>query len=55
MKIAVLGAGAMGSLFAAKLSACHDVLILDLNAASIDAIKAEGIHVMEQDGSVLKG
>ena len=55
MKIAVLGAGAMGSLFAAKLSACHDVLILDLNAARIDAIKAEGIHVMEQDGSVLKG
>ena len=55
MKIAVLGAGAMGSLFAAKLSACHDVLILDLNAARIESVKAEGIRVMEQDGSVLTG
>lgn len=55
MRIAVLGAGAMGSLFAAKLSACHDVLILDLNAARIESVKAEGLHVMEQDGSVLTG
>lgn len=55
MRIAVLGAGAMGSLFAAKLSACHDVLILDLNAARIESVKAEGLRVMEQDGSVLTG
>ena len=55
MKIAVLGAGAMGSLFAAKLSACHDVLILDLSVPRIEGIKAEGIRVIEQDGSVLTG
>ena len=55
MKIAVLGAGAMGSLFAAKLSACHDVLVLDLSVPRIDTVKAEGIKVMEQDGSVLVG
>ena len=55
MKIAVLGAGAMGSLFAAKLCACHDVLILDLSVPRIEGIKAEGIRVMEQDGSVLTG
>lgn len=55
MKIAVLGAGAMGSLFAAKLSACHDVLILDLNAARIASVKADGLRVMEQDGSVTTG
>ena len=55
MKIAVLGAGAMGSLFAAKLSACHDVTVIDLNAARIEAVNAEGIRVMEQDGSVLTG
>ena len=55
MKIAVLGAGAMGSLFAAKLSACHDVLVLDLSVPRIETVKAEGIRVMEQDGSVLTG
>jgi len=55
MKIAVLGAGAMGSLFAAKLSARHDVTVIDLNAARIEAVNAEGIRVMEQDGSVLTG
>ena len=55
MKIAVLGAGAMGSLFAAKLSACHDVLVLDLSVPRIETVKVEGIRVMEQDGSVLTG
>ena len=55
MKITVLGAGAMGSLFAAKLSVCHDVAVVDLNAARIDMVNQDGISLMEQDGTVFTG
>ena len=55
MKITVLGAGAMGSLFAAKLSVCHDVTVIDLNAARIDTVNQVGLQLLEQDGSVFTG
>lgn len=52
MKIAVLGAGAMGMLYAAMLAPCHDVAVVDRNAGKVEAIAARGIAVEEQDGSV---
>ena len=51
MKIAVLGAGAMGGLYSAYLSRGNDVTVVDLNAALIDKINAEGLEVQEPDGS----
>lgn len=51
MKIAVLGAGAMGRLFAAKLSAANDVLLLVRSQEKAEAVRKVGITVHEQDGS----
>jgi 2-dehydropantoate 2-reductase len=46
MRIGVIGAGAMGSVFgAALLRAGHDVTLLDRNAAHVDAIAREGLLV----------
>ncbi len=39
LRIAMLGAGAMGSLFGGLLAECgHDVTLVDVNAAHVDAI-----------------
>ena len=51
MKIAVLGAGAMGGLYSAYLSRSHDVTVVDVYAALVDKINAEGLEVREPDGS----
>ena len=51
MKIAVLGAGAMGGLYSSYLSRCNDVTVVDRNAALIDKISTEGLEVQEPDGS----
>lgn len=51
MKIAVLGAGAMGGLFSAYLSRHHEVTVIDVNAALVDKVNAEGLEVREPDGS----
>ena len=51
MKIAVLGAGAMGGLFGAYLSRNNDVTVVDINTAVVDKINAEGLEVREPDGS----
>ncbi|NIZ12279.1 ketopantoate reductase family protein [Phaeobacter sp. HF9A] len=46
MKIAILGAGALGSVIGAELhTAGHDVVLLDLNEAHLSAIRAEGLRV----------
>lgn len=46
MKIAVLGAGAMGQLFGAHLvSSGHDVVMIDVSPETCQAINANGIHV----------
>ena len=52
MRIAVLGAGAMGRLFAAKLAAANDVLLLVRSQEKAEAVRAGGITVHEQDGGV---
>lgn len=51
MKIAVLGSGAMGGLFSAYLSRHHEVTVIDVNAALVDKVNAEGLEVREPDGS----
>lgn len=52
MKITVLGAGAMGSLFSGYLSRKNEVTVLDVNPVVINAINAEGVKIKEKDGSV---
>ena len=51
MRIAVLGAGAMGGLYGAYLSRENDVTMVDINAAVVDKINAEGFEIREPDGS----
>ena len=52
MRIAVIGAGAMGALFGGYLSRKHDVLLVDVNKAQVDTIRAKGLTIHEADGSV---
>ena len=51
MKIVVLGAGAMGSLFGGYLSSHNDVWLVDVSKTTVDAINANGVKVKEKDGS----
>ena len=46
MRIAVVGAGAMGSVYAGLLAAAgHDVSAVDVDAAHVEAIRERGLHV----------
>ena len=45
MNVIVLGAGAIGSLYAAKLAACHDVTVIG-RQAHVDAINHDGLRVV---------
>jgi 2-dehydropantoate 2-reductase len=46
MKIAILGAGALGSVIGAELhTAGHEAVLLDLNEAHLTAINADGLRV----------
>jgi len=46
MKVAVIGCGAMGSIYAAKLAAAgHDVLAIDRHQASVEQIARHGLRV----------
>ena len=51
MKIVVIGAGAMGCLYGAYLSEKHEVVMLDSYQPQVDAINANGITIVEPDGS----
>lgn len=51
MKIAVLGAGAMGGLFSAYLSKHNEVTVIDVNAPLVEKINADGLRLTEPDGS----
>ena len=51
MKIAVLGAGAMGMLFGGYLSKAADVTLIDVDKARVTDICDKGILVAEKDGS----
>lgn len=50
MKIAILGAGAMGSLFGGYLSQQNQVWLIDIDRSKIDTIRAEGVTIREPDG-----
>lgn len=52
MDITILGAGAMGSLYAAVLSKTNNVLLVDSYAPVVEAINKNGITVKEPDGRV---
>lgn len=50
MKIAVLGAGAMGSLYGSKLSACNEVWLVDVWKDHVDTVNEKGLTVTTNDG-----
>ena len=52
MRIAVLGAGAMGALFGGYLSRGNDVLLVDVNQALVEKINRDGVRIEEPDGTV---
>jgi len=52
MKIAILGAGAMGMLFGGYLSRENEVALIDTDPAKVDAINTLGIRILEPDGHV---
>ncbi len=50
MKIAIIGAGAMGSLYGAKLSeGGHEVWLIDIMREHVESIKTAGLIVEEKD------
>jgi len=51
MQIAVVGAGAMGSLFGGKLSAVAEVTLLDPWAEHVAAMQRDGLRITELEGS----
>ena len=51
MRIAIIGAGAMGCLFGSFLSEKHEVIMLEQNPERIDALNRHGVTVEEMDGS----
>lgn len=51
MRIAVLGGGAMGSLYGGYLSRKNDVTIVDVYEALVDKINKDGLVIAEPDGS----
>ena len=53
MKITVLGAGAMGSLFSGYLSRKNEVTVVDVSDAMVNAINADGVNIKEKDGSIV--
>lgn len=52
MKVAVLGTGALGLVFAARLASHGEITVLGTWAEGIAAIRERGIRVMDADGSV---
>ena len=53
MRITILGAGAMGSLFGGYLSKGNDVWMVDVNPSVVDFINANGVKIREKDGEGL--
>ncbi len=52
MRIAVLGAGAMGSVFGARLArGGADITLLDVNDAHLEAIRTDGLEVTLDEGT----
>jgi 2-dehydropantoate 2-reductase len=55
MKIGIIGAGAMGSLYGAKLSALdeNEVILIDISKEQIDAVNQNGLE-MEENGRTIR-
>jgi len=52
LKFAVLGAGAMGAVFGARLAmGGADVTLLDVNQAHVDAVTSSGLRIDLDDGT----
>ncbi len=52
-KMAVLGSGAIGSSIGADLTkAGHDVMLIDQWPAHVDAMKANGLHILMKEGDM---
>ena len=49
MKIVVIGAGAMGSIYGGRLSANNEVYLVDTNQAVVDKINGEGLKIDENN------
>ena len=48
MKISIIGAGAMGSLYGGKLAqAGNDVILFDINQTHVDAVNSSGLEIEE--------
>ena len=53
MKIAVLGAGAMGSIYGGHLSLNNEVYLIDKKSAVVDKINNDGLKLLENDKDVI--
>ena len=53
MKIAVLGAGAMGSIYGGHLSMNNDVYMIDKKEDLVEKISADGLKLYENDKDVV--
>lgn len=51
MKVAILGAGAMGSIYGANISKNHDVYLIDTNEDLVSKINTVGLKVTKDDVS----
>ncbi|WP_349239106.1 2-dehydropantoate 2-reductase N-terminal domain-containing protein [Petroclostridium sp. X23] len=49
MRIAVIGAGAMGSLYGAYLSRNNEVYMIDVNSKIIESINERGLIIYEKE------
>lgn len=54
MKLFILGAGAMGCLFAARLAGTQEVALVDPNDGKRALLQSRGLEVREPDGTVLR-
>lgn len=53
MRIAVIGAGAMGCLYGGKLACVTDVWLIDPWREHVEAIRAEGLHIVTGENDVV--
>lgn len=53
MRIAVIGAGAMGSIYGGHLSLHNDVFLIDTNQTVVDHINSEGLIVQENGSDTI--
>lgn len=51
MKIGIIGAGAMGCLFAGLLSGTQEVKLYDVSRETVDAVNSHGVRCRESDGT----